>query len=181
MSKKYLLLGESPNPATDGRPELWLLPDNTGVRHSANLLLERCGLTLEQYLGLFARDNVLHQVPPPDKRGGFSFPLDQARQQAGRVMDLASEHAGMVVLGRRASRVFHWYRPSATAGRRHVARDHLAYFNWYMASASGDPMDSSVRATVVPHPSGINRWWNRSDHRFEAERFFKGLLDGGGS
>lgn len=31
------------------------------------------------------------------------------------------------------------------------------------------------RLAIVPHPSGINRWWNDESNRTEAERFFRAL------
>lgn len=32
------------------------------------------------------------------------------------------------------------------------------------------------RVVVIPHPSGINRWWNEESNREEARRFFRDLL-----
>jgi hypothetical protein len=32
-------------------------------------------------------------------------------------------------------------------------------------------------AYVVPHPSGVNRWWNDPANRAAARRFFEGVAD----
>jgi len=55
----YWLIGEAPNDATINRPDLWLTPDESGVMHSANRLLELTGWTRAQFLAIFTtRTNV---------------------------------------------------------------------------------------------------------------------------
>lgn len=45
-----------------------------------------------------------------------------------------------------------------------------SWFEWEML-ASGDTSD--VWGCALPHPSGVNRWWNEADNKERAERFFK--------
>lgn len=36
----------------------------------------------------------------------------------------------------------------------------------------------TATAVVVPHPSGVNRWWNDSENVRRMERFMRGLVEG---
>lgn len=174
MSKrdKIYLLGEAPNEKTDGHPKLWLRPDSSGIAHTANLLLARSGLRREQYLEMFERDCLLHYYPGRDGRGA-KFPLIAAREVSVDAIRKAERHPSAVVLGRRLSRAFSWM--DGVSGKS-VPLEHLQFFRWYLAAPHGvDVWSRSVPAAIVPHPSGVNRWWNDPKNQRRAKRFFTSL------
>lgn len=167
---RFLLVGEAPNLAVESRPELWLCPDRSGIRHSANRLLEYSHLGHQAFHSCFDRTNLLHRAQP--RVGcGRAFPLKEARAAADSLVVSAIEkgYLGIVVLGRRAATAFMWIAGTPAPGPD--------YLKWGLAS--GMPVDStrllplSIAVVVVPHPSGINQWWNSERNRKLAARFFQ--------
>lgn len=171
-----LLLGEAPNEATVGRPELWLRPDDSGIQHSANRLLKHTGYTLREYLRLFARDNLLHELPPRGGKGR-QFPAKLAKEQAPRVHAAALKHEGTLLLGRRVASAFQWCLMVESEGLRRpgplVRASKVPYLQWHMAFSELNQKE--FWAVIVPHPSGINTWWNDPDNRALARDFFDTL------
>lgn len=156
----FLLLGEAPNNATIGAPELWLLPDNSGVPHTANRLRELAGYSHGDYRRVFsARQNVLAE--PPSKWNAA------IRRKAREGAEVALEAAqrlralGVVCLGRRAM-------DAVTDGRKTIA------FDWTTAQAMTDL--EPIRVVYVPHTSGRNLWWNEPVNQRAAGAFFGKLL-----
>lgn len=171
--RPLLLLGEAPNHATADRPQLWLLPDASGVPHSANRLLELTGLTLEQFVRLFDRDDLVH-TPAALSRTAYQH---RGRARASAVIErVAHKHVGMVVLGARASSCFTW-----AYGERNV--DGITT-TWLVPRGGREPLRTGLVCTVdagelelklssgvwprdvrfaiamhVPHPSGRNPQW----------------------
>lgn len=41
---------------------------------------------------------------------------------------------------------------------------------------SWHPVGEGLAAAVVPHPSGLNRWWNDPDNRVRARLFLRPVL-----
>lgn len=158
---KLMLLGEAPNEATCGIPRLWLRPDDSGIQHAANRLRDFAGWTTRQYLRVFpVRDNLLHEAPPRASTAGYTFPMAQARAQVPRVFDKVEAEGvdGVLILGVRLSRCFQWCEPPVAFEWTEVHHD-----------------DRSFRAVHVPHPSGMNRWWNDETNRRKAHEFLTGL------
>lgn len=96
--------------------------------------------------------NVLDYFPGREKRGkGAAFPMEEARPEARRI--LAETDGPMVLLGQRVAAAFGMPSAPYLVWLTHQGRD----------------------VCVVPHPSGINRWWNDERNRRVAERFLAGL------
>lgn len=173
----FLLVGEAPNAATEHRPELWLLPDDSGVSHAANRLREFSGYSHRTYRGLFERDNLLHALPPRQAKGR-AFPVDLARAQSARVVRRAAEkHQAIVVLGRRAARAFQWYFRYPEGRIRAVTEPMPLQFGLVAEWDTAGFLGGAVRGAMVPHPSAVNRWWNEARNRDAARRFFDALLE----
>lgn len=179
----FLLVGEAPNDATCGRPELWLLPDNSGVPHSANALREHAGFSHREYREVFARrDNVLHRAPPRSNSGkGYTFPVAPARAGAAALLEryrsfvFVEKVRGLVILGKRAAGAFAWHE--GLLGVR--LPEPPPFFDWACLGEhdkAGVERFGWTRAVVVPHPSGFNRWWNEQANRDRARAFFSSLL-----
>lgn len=175
MRSKIVLLGEAPNPATEGRPELWLRPDRSGVAHSANRLLEFTGYTARAYLELFERTNLLERCPPRTRtRAGREFPLDEARRAAVPFHHRARGRR-VVVLGRRVASAFRWFYADEKDREGWRAGTRAPVLEWI--SARAEPVAGDFSAAIVPHPSGVNQWWNHETNRARARAFFAELLE----
>ena len=95
----FWLVGEAPNAATERRPDLWLLPDNTGYPHTANRLLEIAGWTIPQYLRVFAHRTNVWARP-------WSMWIEEGRRRARAIAAEAANSDGVIVLGARAATAF---------------------------------------------------------------------------
>lgn len=146
---KIVLIGQAPSKETDG-----------GVPFSG-----RSGRRIADLMGIrqaelgvrFALANVLDAWPGPSRFGkGDAFPLDAARLEVAR---LRRKLVGrrLVVFGASVAKVF-GYDP----------REILLRF---LSSDSG-------AIAYVPHPSGVNTWWNESANVAQAQRFLQSLLLG---
>jgi uracil-DNA glycosylase len=95
--------------------------------------------------------NLLRRFPGKSGRiKGDAFPMRRARR-AARIRKLE----GVVLLiGRGVARAFDVDAP---------------FLRWVRR---GD-----ARIAVVPHPSGVNLWWNSAENRRRARRFLRRLFD----
>lgn len=119
----------------------------------------RCGLTLARYAGLsprafyrtFARTNVLPTWPGAAAKKGARFPAKGARINARAI----------------AQREFWSGRTIILLGKR-VARAFLCRPEYFVGQATGGAM-----LYVVPHPSGVNAWYNAAENRDRTSRFMR--------
>jgi len=117
-----------------------------------------CGARLARLAGLsgvdeLARRHELANLLPrfPGKRGkGDAFPPAEARRAAHGVRP---KHRDVLLLGRHVARAFGVDRP---------------FFEWWDLGR--------WRVAVVPHPSGVSRWWNDSANRARAAAFLREAL-----
>lgn len=104
----------------------------------------------------FERTNVLDVYPGGDGKGD-AFPLREARAAAD-AMRPGLDGRAVVLVGKATARAFRIRGPEC--------------FDWL----TEEPAPGSC-AVVVPHPSGVNRWWNETENRDRARRFFRVLYD----
>lgn len=95
----FWLVGESPNRATVGQPDLWLVPDDSGLMHSANRLLALTGWTLDQYLGVFEHRTNLWHWP-------MRLWANDGRKHARQIAMQSTHDDGVVILGSKAAEMF---------------------------------------------------------------------------
>jgi uracil-DNA glycosylase len=98
---------------------------------------------------------------------GSAFPVRRAARAADRVLPMImAEGVALVVLaGRRVQAALGLGGP----GRPFLEWDHFA--PWSQAGFSH---------AVLPHPSGVNHWWNDPANEALAGRFLRSLVEGGG-
>lgn len=110
--------------------------------------------------GLLAlrRVNLLADWPGPAAHGA-QFPLDEAKRAAAALWGREPADVEFVLLGTRVASAFHLRRRQYSFLRGNT-------FYW---------LGSRRWVTVVPHPSGVNRWWNDPANREAAARFMSGL------
>ena len=90
----------------------------------------------------------------PGKKGkGDAFPLDEARASARR-LNLWGKPL-VILVGRNVARAF--------------GANSVAYLEGFLLGY--------VNAVVIPHPSGLNRWWNDPANTERARRFMRSLLE----
>lgn len=157
---RCILVGEAPNPATVGRSDLWLLPDDSGISHTANRLLDFTGWTLPEFLAIFVRrDNVL-TVPPALRWTKLhrQIAVDRARELFA---EADRDGLRIVALGRKAADSF--------------SSNGLRPCEWSPVLGLDPPRPALVRVAYLPHTSGLNPWWRNAENRILARGFFAEL------
>jgi uracil-DNA glycosylase len=116
---------------------------------SGERLAELSGLaSLEALRDRFRLVNLLGHWPGPDASGkGSAFPMQEARSAAA-TLRLPS---GSLLCGRRVAAAF----GLAAA----------PYFAWCDVDGR--------RVAVIPHPSGVSRWWNDPENVARARAFLR--------
>lgn len=112
-----------------------------------------CDLPYDAYLNHFERVNLL-QVRQDTKENGFEFDLAAARVEADKLQRNFKEGQIVLLLGGRVAEAF---------------GVHDAYF---VKNALGP-----AEGYIVPHPSGVSRWWNEHHNRVQAAEFLRGIVD----
>lgn len=147
-----VLVGEAPSRDTEGRPPF--------SGRSGRRLAELLGEDLDE---AFLLENLLQRWPGPASSGkGSAFPLGPARKSARR---LVREYRGrrFVLVG--------WRVAAAFGVPVHVARPLRWYGDWaHSLDGSGAGAGSFA---VLPHPSGVNLWWNDPANVERARRFLR--------
>lgn len=116
-------------------------------------LVELMMINERLYLKAFERKNVLARYPGRSARGeGDLFPMAIARKRARRIRKRIRRRI-VVFVGRRVARAFRFEAP---------------FLQW-RAFEGG-------MAAVVPHPSGVNRWWNSDENRRAASAFLSTVI-----
>lgn len=161
---EYLLVGEAPA-ADESRLFLEIVLALKSVGHvpagrKVSLVrdvawLARRHPALLSFVERATHVNLLRQYPGPGRKGS-DFPLREGREAAERLMsDGLVRGSSMVLLaGRRVSRSFKIREPS--------------YFQPVM-------VHDGAEFVVVPHPSGVNRWWNEGQNTRTARLFLERL------
>ncbi len=119
---------------------------------SGRRIAKLMGLDLDAALELLRPRNLLREFPGKAEKGD-AFPAAVAREIARRSR-LRGDH--VVLLGRHVAAAFG------------AARE--PYLGWFKLRGRW--------AVVVPHPSGVNRWYNSPANRRRARRVLRALRSG---
>lgn len=141
-----ILIGQAPN--RSGRADLPLTGGRTGGR-----LQELMGLSLGSYVRLFSRANLLDAWPGSGGPKGDAFPARLARIAAIEMLEAGHLRDRLVLfVGVGTARAFRFPAP---------------------------PLDWAEHAgtlcACVPHPSGVNLWWNLPENERAARAFLTDL------
>lgn len=112
------------------------------------------GLTLEEFLERFERVNLL-QVRQDTKEKGFEFDLPAAIESGRLLVERIEPGRTVILLGKRV------------ADAVGCAKD---YFEPHR-------LRNGATLYVVPHPSGVNRWYNEPTNALRMARFMRNVVD----
>jgi len=145
-----LLIGQAPGKGWSGDPEE-ILCGKVGKR-----LAKLMGISFERYQVDTERVNLLDVYPGKDKGGkGDAWPKRKAESKATEMLPLLEDKT-VVFLGRNVADAFGF--------------SDLSYLQWRYGTGVAE------RVAVIPHPSGIVRWWNDARNRKEAQRFLSAIF-----
>jgi len=111
-------------------------------------------LTFEEFLETFDRVNLL-EVRQDTKEKGFQFNAAEAAVNAMRMINNMFDDGRVVLL----------------LGKR-VAHAFGAHADYFQVQHLG----TKAHVYVVPHPSGVNHYWNHSDNCEKVRQFFARIL-----
>lgn len=139
------IVGEAPGANGDPSRPLAAKP-GTGA---GARLCRIAGMSHDVLSRCFTLRNLLDAFPGRTRGKGAAFPMKEARAAADA---FEVEEDLLVLLGRRVGAAF-----GVSAG----------YFKFVDRGGR--------RLVVVPHPSGVNRWYNDEENRRRARKFFREL------
>jgi len=152
------------------RPKILVVGQAPSRRAGRRRVLDgRSGRRLEQIAGVgdlrgSARCvNLLGRYHGKNGKGDC-FPRGDA-SRAARLMRFGKARV-VVLLGKNVYRAF---MDGATFSVGACPPRRAEYFRWFVIWKGGRWVD----AVVVPHPSGVNRWWNDVGNRARAEKFLR--------
>lgn len=158
---KVVLLGQAPSRDTDGGEPF--------SGRSGRRIAELMGIEHHELGKRFALANVFDRWPGPSGRGkGDAFPVKRARTLAcamrqglrgRRVVAFGSQVARILIHDDRGEE---WILPFGDC-------------DWPQLMNDEKP---ELLLALVPHPSGVNRWWNERDNVARAQRFLRSLVVG---
>lgn len=152
---RCLMIGQAPGPSRDPRPLVGAcggrLADLAGIGQPGGHELR-----LSVY---FDRANVLDEYLGPHPNGGGDwFPMPVARAAANKMRAAISAYPYVVFIGAATAEAFGHKAP---------------FFRWdYGSSGAAD----TPSVAIVPHPSGVNRWWNEPANPLAAAYFLQELV-----
>ena len=151
LKNRLMLIGQAPS--ENGDPSLPL----TGI--AGKKLAELLGISWFTYLRRTHRENIFRDFQGKEGKGD-RFPIDDARRRARRIR-IPDDVVLVLLLGKSVAEAFGIKRPT--------------YFE--PLYAWGDPAGKiggeparMIEIRVIPHPSGISRWWNDPENQKRAKR-----------
>lgn len=165
MRLRPLLIGQAPPPSfdPDTHSPLHPLPEKC----SGGRLAEIMGLDARTYLRTFQRINLLRDFPGQRRRPGGTrvdhWPKAEARQAAELIAPLLDGRQ-VILVGRNVARAF--------------SLEAAPWHEWSSYRVTYPPDSPALfSVAVVPHPSGLNRWYNDSANLETARAFWTGFLE----
>jgi len=149
MRKNILLIGQAPS-RTGLNPLEALTPTSASGR-----LMNLMGLTVDEYLGSFRRINLIDEYPGRLASGnGDKFPMRQARAKAKRILQQMCDFH-ILCIGKRVGQCFN-------LDECFVWEERIQCY----------PLTRN-RIAMIPHTSGLNRFYNSPDNVRQAETFLR--------
>ncbi len=149
---RLLLIGQAPSRETEGKPAF--------SGKCGSFLANLMGTTQAQMLADHDFVNVLDYWPGKGINGD-KFPISEAIVRARKLLPSMRDRT-VILLGANVARAF--------------GAKGFKYLEFYEIRNPDKLTDIIVPTMfVVPHPSGVNRYWNRPESRDQAIKFFSSL------
>jgi uracil-DNA glycosylase len=148
-----LLIGEAPGRST---PPGW--PAFFGRDRSARVLWQ-LGFRVSRAADRPGNVDAMNLI---DFYPGAKWPTEHARTCAHGLMHSLQARSRVVLVGRQVARAF-------------GALESWDWFEWFWLHADHEER-TGPRFAIMPHPSGLNRWWNDPRHMRQARTFVDKLL-----
>lgn len=133
-------------------------------------LFKCSGLNLMLYLRTFERHNLVGTWEgyrtTGDASSGSRFDPRDAAVGAKRIADRLAGGRRLLCWGKDVMAAF--------VG---PARACMTPLTWYTEEVVGFDNSYDTQVAIIPHPSGLNRWWNDPANREAAGKFLRGLAD----
>jgi len=150
---KILLVGQAPS--RNRRPAL----DASTPGSASSRLLVLLDITRDEYMERFARVNLLDYWPGALATGkGDKFPIIEAKNSAKRILAHYEFPWKILCVGQRVGECF-------------IAKSRVKYYEWIMCASNFPPAVRDV--AIIPHTSGLNRYWNDPSNVKLAENFLR--------
>lgn len=147
-----MIVGQAPSRGGDPAKPLMSEP----IRSNLEGLLGVGPVTFDLYVG---KVNLLMTYPGPSYgRKGDAFNSREARVRAGLLRPRLVAWKHVLFLGARTAAAFGFRDPDAIR------------LTWRTTD-----LLPGVACAMLPHPSGVNLWWNDSSNRRRATRFMRAL------
>lgn len=161
-SERIVMVGQAPSAAGSHDPRHAL----TGA--PMRRLFRASGLELMQYVRTFERHNLVPTWMGYRKAGdpgsGSLFDLSEAAVTARKLADRLAGGRRLLCWGKDVMKAF--------VGPH---RCHMTPLTWYREEIEGFDNSYEVDCAIIPHPSGLNRWWNDLANVEAAGEFLRGL------
>lgn len=162
MKPWYALVGEAPSSSTDGEPPF--------SGRSGRRLAELIGIRFEDLPCFFELHNLFDRYPGSNGKGS-DFPLDLARDRARELAPKLVPHAlpyrRVILAGHRVAQAFGLGTPDPTGN------DLMTWVSSVPRLTAPELAERDFIYAVVPHPSGVNQWWNEPGNVQRAARFLR--------
>ncbi len=154
QKRKPLMIGQAP--AQDGDP--W----RPCTGRSMNYLLKLTGWDQYTYRTSFEFANLVDRWHGKMGKGDV-FDLDEAKWKKNLMLNFGElEDRDVIFWGKSVAAVFGLHGPE------------YCFLRWYGIYSE---RACTVRCAILPHPSGINDWWNKTQNRANARAFLLNLLE----
>ena len=151
--KKILLVGQAPSKQVT--PAL----DASTPGSASSRLLALMGITRDEYMERFARVNLLDYWPGALASGkGDKFPRAEAKKAAKRILAQYEYPWKILCVGHKVGECF-------------LPKMRVKYYDWMICISNFPPGVRDV--AIIPHTSGLNRYWNDPDCVKLAENFLR--------
>lgn len=152
IHKKLLFVGQAPSRTSD--------PSRPFSGQCGKFLAELLGTSQEDMLAKHDFINVLDTWPGKGL-GGDKFPMAEAKQAAMGKLDLLRGKT-VVLLGANVARAFNV--------------SEFRYLGIYEIRSRENVLDIVASpVTVIPHPSGVNRYYNSVENKLTVSKFLREL------
>ncbi len=147
-----LIIGQAPAQHDD--------PSQPITGRTGRKLASLMDMSFEEYQCTFDRANLLDEWPGRRNMGvGDAFPLEEVRRSAYSLWSTylgvtSCQYDWVLLLGRAVENAFGGRKP-------------MPWMKWELI------MPQAMKVAVLPHPSGVNRWWNETANKRAAKRFLR--------